>query len=152
MNQKNVILARPNLFIVNEMKRLMADCSFTPTAIRTVSDLERFDQKSVGGVVISTGLHSPIESTYAEVVKKSQKELPGKPILLASMIDFDHMKRSISLNFEKEGIDFELLSIQDADKKSSIDRSRAFLVIQKSDITDESRYQVTRNVISRFFA
>ena len=67
------------------------------------------------------------------------------------MIDVDNMKKSLTLNFEKEGIDFELLSIGEADKKNVLDRNKDLIVIQKSDIIDERAYPMSKKVIQKFF-
>ena len=129
----------------------MSDCRFSPSSLSKIEQLESFDPSRVMGVVISTGLHSPVNASYTEVVMKSRMEFPNKPILLASMIDYENMKRSLTLNFAKEGIDFELLSIDEASSRNQLDSKKDFVVIQKSDITDQNKYPVTKSVIEKFF-
>lgn len=152
MSNKTVLLARPNLFIVKEMQKLMADCQFNPVKLETAEQLSGYSGVKLGGAVISTGLHSPVKKNFAEMVKLVHEQLPNTPILLASMIDFNSMKRSIELGLSQQGIDAQLLSIEDASKRTSIDTKKELVVIQKKDITDTAKYALTQKTVGRFFA
>ncbi|MFY0624753.1 MAG: hypothetical protein JXR07_00545 [Reichenbachiella sp.] len=149
--KKQIILARPNLFIVNEMKKLMNDCRFDPFRLTKKSELDTLNSENVSGFVISTSLHSPIEMGYIEMIEKLMDKHPDKPILLASMISAENTKKSINLNFEKNNLDCEVLSISDSNEGKNLDKKRQLLIIEKSDITNDDLYPTTKATVERFF-
>lgn len=149
---KNIVLARPNLFIVNEMKRLMEDSSFTPVKINDLSELGRLKDKNISGVVISTSLNSPVGASYGEVINRVRNEFPNKPILLASMIDVDSSRKSIELNLKKDGLTGNLVSMAEASKNGDLlKESDDMLILEKSDITNSIKYPGTKKVIGEYF-
>ena len=151
MTPKRIILARPNSFIINDMKHLLSDGYYIPTPIDHLSKLNQYSVSEISGVVISTAINSTIEEGYDMTVKEVINKYKTVPILLASLISLDKIRKTIKLKFDKIGLDFDLLSIEDAMKKSSIDPSKEIIVIEKQDIAYEYAFPKTLSIIKRYF-
>ena len=66
---KKVLLARPSLFIVKDMRHLLVDSSYEPTPIKHLNELKLHNFAQIGGAVISTALNSEVAEDYAQVAK-----------------------------------------------------------------------------------
>lgn len=59
--KKKILLARPNMFLVNEMKDFLTVCGYEPTPIENLSDLDQHNSLEIGGMVISTAIASTVK-------------------------------------------------------------------------------------------
>ncbi len=148
---KKVLLARPNSFIVKEMKRLVSDCGYLATPLGDLDELSEHDASEVGGVVISTALVSSVTADYGEVARVTLEKFPGVPVMLATLASYESIRPALELKFEQIGIDHELRSMSSAGASEQFSAAEEMLVIQKSDISDEHLYSSTRQTVNRFF-
>lgn len=152
MSIKNVILARPNLFIVKEMKKLISDCGYTAGQVSSIQDMKNFHASSVGGIVISTGLSSTVQENYMETLVEAKKNFPEAPILLASMIKFELSKTSIEIELKKSGSHYKLLSMKEAAKRTSINHKEEIVLLEKSELTNQADYPMIKDTVCNILA
>ena len=151
MNSKNVILARPNTFILKSMKQLLKDCNCIPTPINRLSMLNEFNSNQVSGVVVSTAVISSVGEDLEVVIKAVAERYTGVPILMASMIGLDKIKDVIDLKLKKMDLDFTLISAKDAYESGPVNPKNQIIVLEKKDISDEEKYPITLNKIRKYF-
>jgi hypothetical protein len=151
MSTKRILLARPNSFIVDEMKRLIADSGYTPTPINDLEELMQYDTAEIGGAVISTAFSSTVKEDYHEVVKAVIEKFTGIPVMLATLIDVEAIRKAIDLKFEAIGLDFEMHSMEMAGAKGMLTPRKDMIIIQKNDIADEAVYARTLKTVKQFF-
>lgn len=151
MAAKKILLARPNSFIVTEMKKFISACNYTATPIADVSEFNNYNPSEIGGIVISTALNSSIKEEYAEVVKLASERFNGIPILLASLIDFDRVNASVNYNLGKSDLQYDLLSISTAAEKTFVNSKSDLIVIEKDDLVNADKYDTTLKTIRSYF-
>ena len=133
------------------MKHLLADCGYIPTPIENLNELSRYKTTELGGVVISTAISSTMKSDYQDVVKAVVERFAGIPVLLATLIDAEVAKKTISLRFKKAGINYQLHSMESVRVKGFVNSRNEMIVIQKEDISEESVYDQTLKIVMNYF-
>lgn len=132
---KKIILARPSSLIVTDMKTLMTATGYEAYPIGALSELTVINQSEVAGIVISTALSSTVKEKYWEVIQRSVALFPGKPIFLASYATVRSTKITAGSHIGKAGLDYELLSIDEA-KTTSFDPSKHILILTQKEISN----------------
>ena len=143
---KKVILARPSSLIVKDMKNLVASTGFEATPIAQLSELSTIDPNDVGGIVISTALSSTVKEKYWEVIQRSVALFPGKPIFLASYASVRSTKITAGSHIKSTGLDYELVSIDEA-KSGSFDSNKQILILTQKEISDPVGFQSISDLI-----
>ncbi|NCP84800.1 MAG: hypothetical protein GW809_02245 [Bacteroidetes bacterium] len=148
---KKVLLARPSLFIVNDMRHLLIDSSYVPTPIKHLNELQLQDFSKVGGAVISTALSSEVAEDYAQVAKAIKDIDISTPIMMATLVPFEHLIKALTIKFSTNGMNMNFYSIQIASRKLSLNPTTDVLVIHKDDITSQEMYAITKKTFNNFF-
>jgi len=146
---KKVLLARPSLFIVNDMRHLLVDSSYVPTPIKHINELQLHIFTQVGGAVISTALNSEVVEDYAQVAKALKDSTI--PIMLATLVPFENLVKALKIKFLNNGLTMNFYSIQDAARRLILNPNTDILVIHKDDITVQEMYAVTKKTVNNFF-
>lgn len=150
-SNKKVLLARPSVFIVNDMRRLLTDLSFHPTPIKVLDEINLYQKSEVAGAVISTAIQSEVSEDYAQVAKALKQFDAGLPIMLATLVPFENLVKALKLKFESNGLSMNFYSIKEASKQLTLNPTKDALVIHRDDITSESDYQITFKTVQKFF-
>lgn len=148
---KKVLLARPSVFIVNDMRRLLTDLSFYPTPIKVLDEINLYQKSELVGAVISTAIQSEVKEDYAQVAKALKQFDAGLPIMLATLVPFENLVKALKLKFESNGLSMNFYSIKEASKQFTLNPIKDALVIHRDDITSESDYQITFSTVQKFF-
>lgn len=150
MSLKKVLLARPNVFIVKEMKNFITEAKYEPIPIANVSELDNYNPSEIGGIVISTAITSTVNEDYQDLVKIVKDKFPNTTVLLATLIDYDKISSIVKSRFKNINLDYNVLTIKEASEKKRIDNRREIVAIQKSDLTDN--YQLSLNTVRNLFS
>jgi hypothetical protein len=150
MSLKKVLLARPNVFIVKEMKNFITEANYEPIPIANVSELDNYNPSEIGGIVISTAITSTVNEDYQDLVKIVKDKFPNTTVLLATLIDYDKISSIVKSRFKNINLDYNVLTIKEASEKKRIDNRREIVAIQKSDLTDN--YQLSLNTVRNLFS
>ncbi len=146
---KYILLARPSKFIVNEMKRLVTEAGFEPKPLANLAQIHDVDERHVCGVVISLSTNSVVDDPYEEVLKEVEEKFKGKPVFLASLLEMGRMKKVVKHRLRENNIQKDLLRITDAKNIESVNFALNLIVIEKTDIVDESLYPTTLEVMKK---
>ncbi|MFY0689550.1 MAG: hypothetical protein JXQ90_20435 [Cyclobacteriaceae bacterium] len=152
MKTKKILLARPNKFIVDEMKGLLKDSNFLPVPISNLDEIHKFSKEEVGGVVVSTAVISSIKEDYEDVILDVTSAFPGIPVMLATLVEVELMKKSINIRLQKVGLDYHIRSITEVETKSSIDPRHDLVIVHKDDIGNKEKYAHTLQVVKKHFS
>mgnify|MGYP000861487032 CR=1 FL=1 len=147
---KKVLLARPSLFIVKDMRHLLVDSSYEPTPIKHLNELKLHNFAQIGGAVISTALNSEVAEDYAQVAKSIKDIDKSMPIMLATLVPFENLVKALNIKFSNNGMNMKFYSIQDASRKM-MNPTTDVLVIHKDDITSQEMYSLTKKTVNNFF-
>ncbi len=145
---KKVILARPSSLIVSDMKKLVSSTGFEAMPIAEINELTHISQSEAAGIVISTALSSTVKEKYWEVVQRSAAIFPGKPIFLASYATIRSTKITAGAHIKNAGLDFELLSIEEA-KSGSFDSNKQILILTQKEISDPIAFSSISELMKR---
>lgn len=150
--KKTVLLARPSFFIVNDMKKFIANNGYDPRPLKSIKQIDQIPVHLVSGVVISNAISSDVDETYMEVVKAIRNVSPKLPIAFATLVDFDVIKRSIKMNLETL-YDEPIVTNIDNYNTDSMNTStdQLFLVLHKDDISKADREKKANDIITRHF-
>lgn len=150
MNKK-VLLARPSLFIVNEMKPFIELTGYEPRPLRNLEILDKISQEQVAGTVISTAINSDVKESMEEVISRIRSRFPNMPVVLATLVDFEHLIKALRLKESAFGNPVNFLDLQRAENKLTLDSKREVLVLHKSDIDTDEKRKSAASVVKRFF-
>ena len=148
---KKVLLARPSVFIVNDMKHLLTTLGVAPTPIKNVNEITTHPSTELAGAVISTALNSEVPEDYAQVAKALKDHDPNLPLLLATLVPFDNLVKALTIKFKNNGLDMDFLSMRAASRAGDINPALDVVVIHRDDITSTSNFETTVSTIRRFF-
>ena len=144
---KNVLLARPSSLIVNDMKKLMTATGMQPTPLASLADLNSYSEDSIGGVVISTALSSPVKEKYWEVIQSVIATFPNRPIFLASYASVKSTKVTAGSRFKEFDIQRSLVALDEVSEDFS--NQGDVLILTQGEISDDSRFDQILKVIKR---
>lgn len=148
--RNKVILARPHSFIVNDMSKLMNDLDFVTQKLSTPMEFDSLNESEISGVVVSTAVSSDVKVDYEEIVRIAKNVFPKVPIMFATIIPIAQAKSGATLRFKKAVIDLEIKSLDEA-LENKLNPSNEILLIGKEDITDEKRYELTKEIVGNYF-
>lgn len=132
---KKIILARPSSLIVTDMKTLMTATGYEPRPIGDINELTAIHHSEVAGIVISTALSSTVKEKYWEVIQRSVALFPGKPIFLASYATVRSTKITAGAHIRDAGLDYELISIDEA-MSESFNSDKQILILTQKEISN----------------
>jgi len=144
---KYVLLARPSSLIVTDMKKLMNATGMQPTPLTSLEELGNYNEKQVGGIVISTALSSPVKEKYWEVIHQVTPKFPNCPIFLASYASVKSTFVTAEARFKEFNIDHRLVCLDQVDE--SFSKERDILVLTQSEISDVSKFDRILKIIKR---
>lgn len=151
-SQKKVLLARPSVFIVHEMKPFIELCAYEPRPLKNLSNLPNLPESEIAGAVISTAINSDVKESLFEVTIEVKKHFPSMPIVFATLVDFDHLKKSLELKFAEFSPKLEFLSLAQAKIRPLLYPARHIIVLHKDDIDNDAKRREASQTIKRFFA
>ncbi|WP_436514502.1 hypothetical protein [Ekhidna sp. To15] len=130
------------------MKKLVSSTGFEAMPITEINELTSIDEDEVAGIVISTALSSTVKEKYWEVVQRSAAIFPGKSIFLASYATVRSAKITAGAHIKNAGLDYELLSIEEA-KSGSFDANNQILILTQKEISDPVAFSSISELIKR---
>lgn len=147
-----ILLARPNYFLVNDMQNFISENGFTPKPLKNLNDLNALSMNQVKGVVISTAVSSNVDVSYMDVVNRVRSHKPGVPIVFATMVDYEMMKKSVMLNLEKSFSSPVVANINNYDQAASSTKAEnMFLMLHKDEISNSELRKVAGRQIGKHF-
>jgi len=144
---KYVLLARPSSLIVSDMKKLMNATGLQPTPLASLEELKNYDEKQVGGVVISTALSSPVKEKYWEVIHEVILKFPNCPIFLASYATVKSTFITAEARFKEFNIGHRLVCLDQVDE--SFSNNKDILILTQAEISDDSKFDGILKTIKR---
>jgi hypothetical protein len=147
---KEILIARPNAFIVKNMKGILDDCGKNPIVLADIEEMEKHKDANLCGVVISTAVTSSIAGSFEEVLSKVLTHFRDIPILLPTMLDLEKAKSSIYLTLSRIGVSHELVSVEEASKRAVINSANTMIILKKEDMTESEIYGQSISVIKKF--
>ncbi|MGL1887667.1 MAG: hypothetical protein OCD76_14215 [Reichenbachiella sp.] len=148
---KKVLLARPNPFIVNEMQGFIKDCEFDPTPLHDLEQLSNYDRNEVAGIVISTAVNSTVKENFTETLKEVIDTYPALPIVIATLMPTDKIKKTTDFFLQNNSFNHELHSVQEVLTKNKLEPKNTMLILEKSMLIDQSHYSHSKEIIQSFF-
>lgn len=147
-----VLLARPSIFIVNEMGPFVESSGYKPHGIKNLAHMEKVPDDALGGAVISTAINSVVPESYEEVAVLMRRKYPTLPIALATLVDFKNIEKALRLKLcERNQIVEEFIDLGSISPTTQLDPVKQMLVIHKKHIdTDASRAKASR-ILKNFF-
>lgn len=150
-SRKKVLLARPSVFIVNEMKPFIEMADFEPRPLKDLATLPNLPGNEIAGTVISTAINSDVKESLLDVTLKVREHFPKMPLVFATLVEFEHLKKSLELKFADFPVDFEFLSLQMAKIRPLLYPEKQVIVLHKDDIDSDSKRREAAQTIRRFF-
>ncbi len=147
---REILVARPNAFILKNMKQLLHDCEKQPIVLQQFEELDDLKNAKFSGIVISTAVSSSLNASFESVLESVLKNFKGVPILLATLLDSEKAKRSLQLLLKKLESDHELVSVSEVIKNEVSPRDK-LLIIEKKNISDANSYNQVVDVVNKFF-
>lgn len=142
---KKVLLARPNIMIIDHVKKLIAAAESEPMMISEFEDIFELPKSEVGLIVISTTVSSFIKKEYTEVLEACMKTFPNARIFLATLSNIDSIKKIIS----KVLVDLDSSRLQSLDEEIANPKDNSIVLFHKSDLTDEQRFGQVLSIFQR---
>lgn len=147
-----ILLARPNYFLVNDMKNFISENGFTPKPLQNLDELNALSMNQVKGVVISTAVSSNVDVSYMDVVNRVRAHKPGVPIVFATMVDYEMMRKSVLLNLEKSFSNPVVANINTYGQAvSSTKAENVFLMLHKDEISNPELRKIAGREIGKHF-
>lgn len=151
MNKKKVLLARPSFFIVNEMKAFINICNYDPVPLKNMDIIKTIPENALAGAVISMAINSDVKESLIEVAIILRNQYPNMPIMLATLVDFDMIKKSLGLKFADFPDKINFLDMTAASNKLILNTKNDILIINRSDIDTDQKRMTASRVVSKFF-
>ncbi|WKT60399.1 hypothetical protein Q2E61_16035 [Microbulbifer thermotolerans] len=146
---KNVLLARPHPFIVQEMKPLLEQCHYSVLKPDCFADIGAQAKRS-GAALISLAVVSSIDASVEKVVDSVLDINPKLPIIFAALLPFDVAATTIADLLDKKGINAQIVGVSNSDQYGSLERvDTPVLYLSKSDLTDQKRREITKQLLLR---
>lgn len=147
---KHVLLARPSSLIVNDMKKLMTATGMQPTPLGSLDDIDTYSEDSIGGIVVSTALSSPVKEKYWEVIAKVIAIFPSRPIFLASYASVKSTKITAESRFKEYNIGRNLVCLDEVNENFTSQND--ILILTQAEISDGSKFDHILLIIKRILS
>ena len=139
MAEKNkVLLARPNPFIVDEMKGFLENCGYEPVPIKDLNELGGFPEDEVAGAVVSTTVISSVHESAEGVVEALRQRFPSIPVTFASMLAEEDIEDMLKHKLEKVSSSPNVLSVKKGLLDHTLGAPDTFLVVTQDDLKDQA--------------
>jgi len=134
--KNKVVLARPNPFIVDEMKGFLVNCGYEPVPIKDLKDLLNIDAAEVAGAVVSNTVVSSVGEKTEEVIAALRQKFPEVPVAIASMVAEDAIEDMLTHKLEKVSANPKVISVAKGLLDHSLGTADTFLVVTQEDMKD----------------
>jgi|GEM_PF-5819760 hypothetical protein len=150
--KRHVLLARPSIFIVNEMGPFVTQSGYNPRGIKNLAHLDKIPDDALGGAVISTAINSVVPEGYEEVVVLMRRKYPTLPIALATLVDFEHIYKALRLKLcERNNVVEDFIDIGNVSPTTQLDPAKQMLVIHKKHIDTDINRAKASQILKNFF-
>lgn len=153
MAAKEVILARTHPFIVDHMKAFLARNGYQPRPLQDLAELKALSAGSIAGVVISTSVVAGnTGESHADVLKAARAALPNTPVLLATLLAFDAIKRNLEPVLPTISPGARLVAVgPGSDREAGLGGAGALVVVHRDDLASPERAVHADATIKRHF-
>lgn len=150
MTEKTIILARPSVYIVEEMKNLLSRNGYTPYVINDIEDIKN-SPASTKGVIISTAVTSGV-GTIDEIISSVRQSFPSVPMAFTTLQSFDTVVKLLDnkLKTSPTGPEF-ILADKDSVSNKYLGEINGYLVIRKQDLVADNE-KFCDQLIKRHFS
>ena len=151
MTAKKILIARPNVLIVEEMTRAIRDCGLEPVRISHIDEINNIKTAEIAGAVVSTAVNSAVAASFESVITALRTQHPGIPLLLATLIRADKATRLIDQQLKRQHLQYQLHILSECPEGASFDATREMVILQKEDLTDDRKRVSTLQVMRSLF-
>jgi len=137
MQNKQILLARPNEFLTKKMSRFLARNRYATRKLTSLDQLPHIEAEHLHGIVISTSAISDLKENYASVYCAISKRFPDVPVAFTVATNKSDMLEAIKLNLMLKGQDVRLISVAEA-AVSKVISSKIVLIIHEDDLPQAS--------------
>ncbi len=114
MQEKHILLARPNQLLAEKMGQFLIRNHYKAQTLTKMEQLPHIKPDGLDGIVISTNAVSEVKENYASVYGLVKKYFPDVPVAFIVSSDKDTMIQSIKQNLQLKGQDVTLLDVSKA--------------------------------------
>ncbi len=143
-----VILARPNPFIVDQMKDFLQMCGYSPSPIKDLHDIENMPSEGVVGAVVSTTVVSSVGESAEDVIAALRKHFGNIPVIFASMVPEETIEETLKRKLSKVSDNPHVISVKKGFLDHSLGEADTFLVVSQADFEDQ---QFAAKVVEKHF-
>lgn len=147
---RQVLLARPHPFIVNEMKPWLEQGGYSVQQPDHVDDLASHARACVGAV-ISLAVSSSMAASAADVLKIVRQANPSLPILFAALRPYSQIRPEIERLLQGLGIAGAVLGADQGTGSLFPGGGKMFLYVSKDDLSDATRSSTARALLVKHF-
>jgi len=149
--EKNVLLARPHPFIVADMKAFLTRNGYVPNPLSSLDQLSGL-KGSIKGAVISTSVTSSVSESTEDVIKGIRAKFPHVPIVLATLIEFDAVVKTMERSIITALPGAKLLPVAAASEaQPALGKDKGLLVIRRGDLIDKTLSSIADRLLLRHF-
>ena len=149
--EKNVLLARPHPFIVADMKAFLTRNGYVPNPLSSLDQLSGH-KGSIKGAVISTSVTSSVSESTEDVIKAIRTRYAHVPIVLATLIEFDAVVKTMERSITTALPGAKLLPVAAASEaQPALGKDNGLLVIRRGDLIDKTLSSIADRLLLRHF-